>query len=268
MTLLRGTQMTTPHHSLTILGDVQHVLMGDCSSQNTARISTNCLAFGIGCSSVTGMEGLGETLILGHHGHVCWAQQGRLTTASGEDLLTPFLVGVEQDSPACCEALLEQLSLEALYAKLGARFPSGFAIVGYVTMAQLNATYVKKPPIFHEEIDAHQDQYWAPVSEIRQQPVIFFGVVIPPTGQALYSPQQLQHAFYHNPAETTSTPYLSHTHGALVSAPPDLTNASSWRDELHNLSVQGVRHILTSSILQTGWLAYYPFDHLIRRSLP
>jgi hypothetical protein len=155
------------------------------------------------------------------------------------------------------------VSMQALYAELAGKYPDGFAILGSVRMAEMQATYLKKPPIFHENINQKHEDYWAPVTMEKQKAIAFFGVVIPPKAREKYS-SVLEKAFYHNPGEVQSSPFDSHTHAAILQS-----GLAAWpksMDEflqsLQGQRITGVRHLLTQSLIQEGVYALFPIENI------
>jgi hypothetical protein len=260
------------HHStqLKILGDVNLVLNGKVSPLIVQQLSLPTFTFALGAGTFSNVKFLGETLICNQVAHVCFVDpSAQLQTESNAQFVkTPFLMGIDsKDQP---DALIRAdyshpIALEALYTTIAEEYSLGFAIVGDALFANLEATYLKKPPIFHENINGDkEDEYWAPKEHLADQRALFFGVVITPKGIEKFTARKVSKAFYQNPKDLTSASFMSHTHAALVDEKiSPVMDKETFFARLPTYKINGVRHILTQSLLKEGTCALYKIEDIL-----
>lgn len=265
------TYLQRYHHStqLKILGDVNYVLSGKVSPLIVQHLSLPSLAFALGAGTFSNVKFLGETLICNKIAHVCFldASAHLQTESNAQFIKSPFLIGVDsKDQP---DALVSAkyshpISLEDFYAAIAKEYPLGFAIVGDALFGNLESTYLKKPPIFHENINGEkEEEYWAAKEDSPNQRALFFGVVITPQGKEKFTAAKVSKAFYQNPKESTSAPFLSHTHAALLTEnkePQVPADKEAFISRLSTYKMEGVRHILTQSQIKEGVFSLYKIE--------
>lgn len=205
---------------LMVIGDVNAVLEGRVAKDALIELPSQTLFFGLGSIAIekAGLH-VGEALIFEGEASVYipnqkWVQE--------KNVLTPFLMGISR-KPRTSIEVKKTINLSELYNELLVTYPKGFALVGSATFSSLSALYIKRDPIYNENININMEKYWQAES-YTQKPAKFFAVVLPYLNKK---------AFYKNPHDTQSSPIYSHTHGLI--------------DE-------GTRHFLTQSILTEGAL--------------
>lgn len=152
------------------------------------------------------------------------------------------------------------MSLEMLYQKLADQYPMGCALVGSFQMVKLETIYLKRAPIYHENINTHRELYWSNVESVRGAIVCLFGVVIPAAAKKEFSEEILSRAFYDNPRDIHHLSFESHTHAAFTDRLTLASEPEALLQELEHLKIKGVRHVLTSSILQEGKGVIFPLQ--------
>ncbi|MBP9842179.1 MAG: hypothetical protein KBC64_07135 [Simkaniaceae bacterium] len=147
---------------------------------------------------------------------------GKLTIADPRELSH----GPNANSSACL-GITEKQSLNSLYLRLIKDYQTGFAITGTASFSHLSVAYLKRSPIYGENINTHHGKYWEQ-ENLTDCTVQLFGVVLTEP-----NPQ----AFYINPNEKEKSPVISHTHVLIPEArhlltTSILTSASFWIEEI------------------------------------
>lgn len=263
-TLVKGEHKTV----LKISGNVLYVIEGDVDPTTMQPIRLEDFRFALGSGTSQKPESLGETIVIERKPYISWMEKGKLVTREQTSFSSPFLMGI--DDKQILGALVHSQptppsSIEYLYQELAHRYPMGFAILGCALLAECHTTYLKKAPIHHENINKNHDAYWAAPKKEKNQNVCIFGVVLPETAKEKFPPDVLKRGFYHNPAEPRHHSFDSHTHAALLDAGPEKWphNMNEFFKSLKNLPVNGVRHLLTQSILQEATFAIFPLGSII-----
>ncbi len=259
--IIKATNTTT----LKIVGDVLCVLEGHVNPKVMHPIPQ--FRFALGSGSFSDASRLGETIVLESKPYVSWTEGNKQYTQGQKPITTPFLMGIERDEKP--RALLYYRpptpnSLLSCYEELANQYQEGFAVLGRALFSELHSTYIKKPPIYGENINENTSAYWAQVPIEKQTLACFFGVVIPPT-QDTFPQKTLNRAFYKNPHETHGSPLMNHTHAAILKSgslhkPKDLDDFySMFKDQ----PISSVRHFLTQSLIQESVLAIFPLKQII-----
>lgn len=250
--------------ALKVIGDVRTVLEGCVDASCMKEHVLDHLTFALGAGSFADCSCIGETIVLNQIGYTTHVNaQGHLLTNKGATgLRSPFLMGIEKGGdPSFLLHIDAQpgISLDQLFERMGQGF-HGYAFVGSLLFEKLVCSYLKKPPIFHENINENVDKYWATTENHLQCYAYVFGVVITEEGRQNFPQELLQKAFYVNPLEKNQGGTLSHTHAALVKTSPffpDLKKDLRFYETLDPSSVTGVRHIFTDSIVKEGLVALF-----------
>ncbi len=226
---------------LTVIGDVRTVLEGRVTEKELLSVTPDQFRFALGAGTFSGPEGIGEAIIIESKPFVSWVENQELKTSSGDTLRTPFLVGITHEAKGERQerGFFTLTSLNNLYEELSKEFPSGFVFAGRALLSELHGIYLKKPPIYNENINEHQDTYWSKRSIDKNRQVFLFGIIIPKTGESAIPTNLLNRIFYQNPQERAAA-FKSHTHTAVVQPP-------------------GVRHLLTTSLMDEGVFTVFPF---------
>lgn len=249
---------------LTIFGNVLDILEGRVETKMLRPIKSANFRFALGGSSFSDEHGVGETLLINGIPHITWVENNQLYNESHDNAKSAFLVGLDwnQSSNLPLQTISKNTSIESLYEELALKYPMGIALAGHFKMSKLSCVYLKRPPIYHENVNKLHDKYWSSIENHSPALIFLFGVIIPPKAKETYSADILKRAFYQNPSETTQAPFDSHTHGALVDKPADANETQTFLDDLSQLKVSGVRHVLTSSVIQEGKFCLYPIDQV------
>ncbi len=217
---------------LKLVGDVLDVIEGRINASHLHTVIPAQFQFALGAGTFFDEYGIGETIVIEGQPYVSWVQNGRLITDTHALFKSPFLLGVDaaRGKPY---RIAKTEPLSQWYQKLAAEHPAGVAVAGKVLFAELCTTYIRKPPVFGENINEHHDEYWSNVELQREKWVHLFGVVV---GKGMAG-EVLNRAFYQNPGEKKGVAVQSHSHVALLGK----------ADE-----VEGVRHLLTQSVVLEG----------------
>jgi hypothetical protein len=246
---------------LQITGNVRDVLEGRVTEKLLKPIEAGQFQFALGAGTFSNEMCAGETIVIEGQPHVSWAAHDKVLTQTGAHFKTPFLMGLDpHQKPAELFSYrpAAPISLQNFYEELALQNPSGFAMAGLAEASELHSTYLKKPPVYGENINEHQSAYWAEIPAETEKNLCFFCVVIPPEGKEKFPSKILQKGFYQNPRESKAAALLSHSHGAVLESNiPTPQNFS-----LKNLSVAAVRHILTSTLLKAGVFALFPLNDI------
>lgn len=235
-------------NTLKILGSVQTILAGRVTDADMKSFNED-FRFALGGGSYAGLHGIGETMVIDGKPYVSWIDGGKLHTESQGDFQCAFLMGIDRQQVAAVSTYFmpaKPVSMQTMYADLTEKYPEGFAILGSAMMAELHAVYLKKPPIFHENINDLQKEYWGSEGVKKEQSALFFGVVIPEQTKAKFA-SVLSKAFYHNPGDTQNSPFDSHTHVALLQS---------------EKTIVGVRHMHTQTLIREGIFTLYPIGNI------
>ncbi|MBU6382738.1 MAG: hypothetical protein KGQ49_02445 [Verrucomicrobia bacterium] len=230
------------------------VLEGKVTENGLKAVQDSRLRFALGAGTFSNIHRIGETFLFDQICHVSWVENGQLHSETKPNAKTPFLMGIGLEEPIGRPILLNQvISLDQLYEQLSLKHPNGFALLGNFRMKIWSGTYLKRPPIFQQNVNEYHDLYWAEQQQYPNALMCLLGVVIPPTGQKFFPKSEVAKAFYKNPHDTSTSAFLSHTHGAVadqlshdfLKTPPTLGS---------------VRHTLTQSIVQEGSYLLFPLD--------
>lgn len=273
-------QIVSNRSVLKITGDVKTVLNGLIDESNMNDTVLDQLKFALGAGSCSTCACVGESIVLNQIGYSCHLNnQGELITdKAAVGFRSPFLMGVELDSQP--SSLLEinyqeGITLNELFNDIGFTLKNAktrlndveptlkaYALVGCLLFKNLACTYLKKPPIFKENINQQVEKYWAKAEDHPDCYVYLFSVVIREAGQKHFSSNLLEKAFYVNPQENNQGTTLSHTHAVLLREPISfsaLKQDFQFYEKLDPEFNRGVRHVLTQSVVKEGLLALYNF---------
>lgn len=249
--------------SLKIFGNVLDILEGRVTQRILHSVDSAKFRFALGGSSLCDEHGVGETLIIEGLPHISWVQAGKLCNASQSRAFTPFLMGIDQNQPIeGLQRVSSKVSLEDFYGELSKNYPMGVAVAGSFRMEELRGVYLKKPPIYHENINEHHASYWSCEQASPQAVVFLFGVVIPPLAKKTFPKEVLEKGFYCNPKEKKVLNFDSHTHAAFVDSLVRTENLAQFLEGLKKLKVSSVRHVLTNSIIQEGNFILFPLGEI------
>ncbi len=222
--------------NLIILGNVLDVLEGRVQPELLKPTADLNFRFALGGGTFSDEHCIGETLVIEGVTHISWMQHGKIHTDRQPNAMSPFLMGIKKGEPAgILFSVSSPITVEAFYTELFKKYPKGVALAGSAEMVMLEGVYLKKSPIYHENINTHHDTYWSSIDKIPHAKTFLFGVITPLN--------LFKKGFYHNPNETNAQPFDNHTHIAL----------------LDHLEVKMVYHMLTQSILQKGNFTLFPF---------
>ncbi len=252
--------------SLKIFGDLLVIAEGKLNKEKLTPIDQTQFRFALGGGSFSNEKKYGEALILEEKPYVSWFEEGKMSTATQAGFSSPFLMGVEktQELDALFHYQAEvPISLEAIYEELAKQYPLGFAIVGYAIGAEFQGRYMKKPPIYHENMGQNLSSYLTEPSLETQKPFCFFGVVIPP--HTSFPEKQLRKAFYQDPQQPRPSILQSHTHAALLQEMPAIfpKNEIDFFSILKKPSVTSIAHLLTQSLIQEAIFGIYALDKIV-----
>ena len=209
--------------SILLSGNVLSVLEGEVDAAHLHAIAPSQFTFALGAGTFSDSHCIGETLILDTIPHVSWVEKGELHTKTAPSLKSPFLLGIQvtpSEGITRYQKFLSPKTLQSLYQDLSRGFPSGFALLSCSSLESAHSTYLKKPPIFHENINENSASYWASSDPEQKKIAHTFGVVIPAAAKERFAPELLQRAFYQNPKESHLAQLQSHTHAAFLKTPP------------------------------------------------
>lgn len=252
---------------LKVSGSALIVSEGRVDALSLHSIHRNQFRFALGAGSFSDMNSIGETLVIESKPFVSWMKEGKITTDTQPDFTSPFLIGVDSHQSVGAFATYTAstpVSIHSLYDKLSRQFPMGFAIVGYALSSEFSSTYLKKPPIFQENINTPNSPYWASNGTRKEEEICFFGLVLPPEARKKYAKELLGRIFYQNPREEESASFQSHTHAAIIEAGSFVTPTEmhTFLESLKEASIREVRHLLTPTMIQEGTFALFPFDDI------
>ena len=245
---------------LKVSGSVSHIVDGTVDAQSLHPIHRGQFRFAFGDGTFSNNEAVGESIILDSKPYVMRVKDGRALTETQSNFFAPFLVGVDSSQPVGAFLKYEgnpSITLNELYEKIAHEFPQGFAVVGYALASPLHSSYLKKPPIFKENITTKRSDYWAH-SLKEKQPLCFFGVVLPQKAKKEFPSNLIDRLFY----KGTGSGMESHTHGALIETgsfvlPIDMNHFLAGIRESH---VVGVHHVQPETLIQEGSFALYPIE--------
>lgn len=267
--------------TLKIIGDVNTVLDGIVDESNLNENVLEELKFALGAGSFSDCHCVGESLILNQIGYSCHLKNkgnyqvknrvndkaefitDQLITDKGSfGLRSPFLMGLQLECQP--KDLLDidyplGITLNELFEEMGKGLLA-YAFVAWFSFKELACSYIKKPPIFKENINEHFVRYWAKTEEYPEQNAYVFGVVIKEAGKQHFPPEILQKSFYINPQEKNQGVLLSHTHAALIDNSTsflELKKDSYFYEKFDPNAVIGIRHVFTQSTVKQGFLALF-----------
>ena len=256
-------QIFPVHSALKIIGDCKIVLNGCVNDAYMKEHVLDHLSFALGAGSFSDCACVGETVVLNQIGYTSHVNDSQLLTIKGEaGLKSPFLMGLEkEETPSALVKVESQkgIELDHLFESMGPQLHA-YAFVGCFLFKTLSCSYLKKPPIFHENINENMEKYWAKTEKNPLCSAYVFGVVIKEKGRPMFSPEFLERAFYVNPLEKNKGSLLSHSHAALVETSPsfrELKKDLRFYETLNPSLVTGVRHIFTDSIVKEGLVALF-----------
>jgi hypothetical protein len=262
--LVKGEHKTT----LKISGNVLYVIKGNVDPSTLQPIRSEDFRFALGSGSPHNPKLLGEAIVIERRPYLSWVENGKLITREEPSFESPFLMGI--DDKQILGALIHSeptpaRTLADLYLELSQRYPLGFALLGRAQFEKLHTTYLKKAPISHENINTHHKEYWAPLKKEDNCNGCIFSVVLPPEAKLKFPKEILERGFYKNPAETVDSPFESHTHVALLDAPPEKWphNMNEFYKSLQMLDPKGVFHCLTESLLSGATFAIFPLKEIV-----
>lgn len=260
---IKPYQIFPVHSALKIIGDCKIVLHGCVNDSCMKDHVLDHLSFALGAGSFSDCSCVGETVILNQIGYTSHVNAAQLLTIKGETgLKSPFLMGLgKEETPSALVKIESQKGIELnhLFEHMGPQLHA-YAFVGCFLFETLSCSYLKKPPIFHENINENMEKYWAKTEKNSLCPAYVFGVVIKEKGRHMFPKKFLERAFYVNPLEKNKGNLLSHSHAALVEtspAFPELKKDLRFYETLNPSLVTGVRHIFTDSIVKEGLVALF-----------
>ncbi len=253
--------------TLKIFGDLDTIAEGKLNAERMTLIDSKQFRFALGGGSFSNEKRYGEAIVLSGKPCVSWFEAGKLHTTAKGHFYSPFLMGVEESQQF--GALLHckppaPLPLEGIYEELAKQYPQGFALVGYAMAAEFQGRYIKKPPIYQENMGQHLSSYLTDPCLEKQKAFCFFGVVIPP--QSTFADHLLRKAFYRDPQQPRSSILQSHTHAALLEPAPAKNfpnNEKAFLSLLEKPAISSVAHLLTQSLIQEAVLGLYILDKII-----
>lgn len=235
--------------TLLIYGDVRNVLEGRITSSNTKSINVENIGYGLGAGNCLAPNLFGETLVWDQIAWVTIVDDDLPKTRGVEQILfSPFLLAVSKKTAYFPYLVTRSQSLNDFYNEISDQFENGAAIAGKGLFDSFDGAYLKKSPIYSENINDNPTIYWEHPPPLASLKANFFGVFITEKGQKTFSQETLKLAFYQNPNEKNVQRLLTHTHAALL-------------DEKNQ--ILGVRHLLTSSTLKEADLKIFPIDQLL-----
>ncbi len=249
---------------LHVTGNVQTVLNGYVDNTNLQDDILHQFKYGLGAGSFSDCTCLGEAIVLNQTGYNCYLNPENkiITHKKLSGLKSPFFMGLQLDSHPT--HLLEinyedGISLNDLFEEPTKEFHA-YAFVGSFLFKNLACSYLKKAPIFKENINENSDKYWATTEEHPEIYAHLFSVVIRETAKQNFSAETLNKAFYINPLEKNRSSTLSHTHAVLVK---NIVNFSELKkddhfyEKLKTDSDVEIRHVFTQSIVKQGLFALF-----------
>lgn len=254
---------------LKIIGDVNHVLEGKVAPHVLYPVNSSQIAFGLGGATFQTEKQVGDAMNVCGKSYVeaCHGSLQREQIPS--TFKTAFFMCLEKNAEP--DALFHAQfakgkTLDSLYEDIIKNYPDGFAFAGQMKFSAANGTYLKKPPIFGENITgAKEDEYWAPLEHLQDQEAILFGVVITSKGEKSFGKEKVAKGFYQNPKEAKKAPFLSHTHAALIESAKSFYLPNTPHDffaVIGALKVRGIRHFLTQSVCQEGVFGIFKIDSI------
>lgn len=203
---------------LLISGNVQTILQGHVTKKTLRCVFTDQMPYALGGAALPDHDPLsiGETIIYEGVGHI-FTVEG--SYENNNTLQAAFLMGIGR-RPQNTYHLSQSQTINSLYEELIKSYPEGFAIAGTALFSKLFVAYLKRSPIYGENVNTLHDKYWHN-DELGACEAKLFGVV-------LRKPDP--RAFYNNPNEEEAPTLPSHTHVLMPEA----------------------RHLLTHSLLEAG----------------
>lgn len=249
---------------LHVAGNVQTVLNGHVDNTNMQDDILNQFKYGLGAGSFSDCTCLGEAIVLNQIGYNCYLNHENkiITNKKLLGLKSPFFMGLQLDShPTNLLEINYQdgIALNGLFEQLGKELHA-YAFVGSFLFKNLACSYLKKAPIFKENINENSDKYWATTEEHPETYAHLFGVVIRESAKQNFSTETLNKAFYINPLEKNRNSTLSHTHAVLVKNAvnfSELKKDDHFYEKLETDSEVAIRHIFTQSIVKQGLFALF-----------
>lgn len=231
-------------------------------------IRRNQFRFALGVGTFSDIHEMGEAIVLESRPYVTTVQAGVVRTETQEDFSTPFLVGLDAHQSA--GAFLQYkasspISLHSLYDKILHQHVEGFAIVGYAQASDLQSTYVKKAPIYKENINRKHSEYWARTCFDKNRSICFFGLVLPSEAKKKYPKELLSRLSYENPFQEGSAPFLNHTNVAVLDAGSFVAPKEMHRflEYVKESPVVSVQQMLMQSMMQEGSFAIFPIGDIV-----
>ncbi len=265
--MLRVLESREKGSTLEIAGNVLLVLDGRVDPKAMEPIDLSHFRFALGSGSFSDALRLGETIVIDGKPHISWVEEKKVFTQSQAHINSPFLMGIDQKqkgSDLFHYKPTSLLPLQQFYEGLAKQYPKGYAILGNALFSTLHSTYIKKSPIYGENIEENVSAYWAEVPTEKEKIVCFFGVVIPRKSTNSFPEEMLKRAFYHNPQESSASTLMSHTHGALLRG-DSLSIPQGFHEffnTLNALPIDSIRHLLTQSVIREGTFALFPIDYI------
>lgn len=241
---------------LIIIGDVRHVLEGNVEAKSLHETIHCKFRYALGGATFFSEKELGESLIYQDLGYVSYVDENdRLKMVNNfTNFKAAFLMGLDETAMPHVKIFVQnqdRKTFDQLYAQILEKFPNGFAIAGKGIFLTIDSAYLKKPPIYHENINKNKDEYWQK-EQLTHTSCAIFGVVL----KKDCGYPGLDRAFYSNPNEKEEYPFLSHTHIGVFSEKVKFNKESQ--------GIDSVRHFFNTSIIEQGRFLVFGlnrFDH-------
>lgn len=250
-------------------GSQRIVLEGSVDARALHPIHRSQFRFAFGVGTFSDEKETGEAIILEDKPTVSFVREGGLQTETKSTFSSPFLCGVDSRQPVGAFAFYKAsspTSLNSLYEKLIKEYREGFFLVGYASAQELHSKFLKKPPIFQENIVATHADYFSPILFSKNQPISFVGLVMPvEAGRRLEKPLFDRLFSY---SETDS--YFSHTLVGLHSLktfvmPKEL---HQFFEFIKNSSLKAVHHMVSTSMVEEGAFSLFPIEEIVSIEKP
>lgn len=248
--------------TLTIFGNVMDVVEGRVTKESLRSSKNVHLQYALGGATLSDENSFGEGIIIDGKSWVSWGYKDQVRTEGKDSMLTPFIMGIDGRTPFGTLETVSSSSLQKFYEKQCQKHPKGFVLLGRFLMKSFSSTYIRKPPIFHENVIDRFSSYWANPEQKAEASIVLFAVVIPYAAEKIFSSDTLGHAFYKSPKDPKDLSFYSHTHSALVGETKTVESADLFLQSLKNLKVLGVRHTLLSSEIDHGQCLVFPIERI------
>lgn len=173
-----------------IIGNIVGIQQGDPDALVMKKIPSGTLQFGLGLGSFSEDVHIGECLVVAGKPHISWVDNAKLHTKVDSSFGTIFIAGIDKDQTP--SSLIHYKSekptmLWEFYDELGKHYPEGCCVLGYSSFTELHASYLKKAPIYGDDVVGKDyETYWTTVSKKEQNTLLTFGISMPKEGQVTH----------------------------------------------------------------------------------